>query len=103
MIGCGFDPADGCHYYMSPVAKPANNPPNWWNVDAAILEQYVQMTRRMCSLYQHAEFPSPDDTDGRALGVTRVVTLVDNLSQVPSGQQDPHSDPCRRSPQDDVP
>ena len=82
-IGRGFDPADGCHYFMSPVTKPAANPPNWWNVDAAILEHYVQMTRRMNSLYQHVEFSSPNDTDSRALGVTRV-RVMDNLSQVVS-------------------
>jgi len=71
-IGRGFNIHDGHHYYMSSVAYPAANAPDFWQLDAAILTAYQQFSRRMSTLYQHVEFPSSNDYDGRAIGCTRV-------------------------------
>lgn len=71
-IGRGFNVHDGYHYYMSPVAQPNANPPNWWAIDHDILTNYQQFSRRMSPLYMHVEFPSTNDYDGRFIGCTRL-------------------------------
>lgn len=88
-IGSGYDGADGCHYYMSPVAQPATNPPSYWTIDAAILNNYIQFTRRMAFLYHHVEFPSSNDFEGRAIGCTRVQVHDDGLHSVLSSTPNP--------------
>lgn len=71
-LGRGFNIHDGHHYYMSPVAHPAANPPDFWQIDNNILTAYQQFSRRMSPIYQHVEFPNSNDYDGRSIGCTRV-------------------------------
>jgi len=71
-LGRGFNIHDGHHYYMSPVAQPAANPPDFWTIDNNILTAYQQFARRMAPLYQYVEFPSSNDYDGRSIGCTRI-------------------------------
>jgi hypothetical protein len=71
-IGRGFNIHDGHHYYMSPIAQPAANPPDFWNIDNNILTAYQQFVRRMSPIYQYVEFPNSNDYDGRSIGCTRV-------------------------------
>ena len=54
-LGRGFNHHDGHHYYMTPVAQPNANPPNWWQIDNGILTNYQQFSRRMSPLYQEED------------------------------------------------
>ena len=72
-LGRGFNHHDSHHYYMTPVAQPNANPPNWCQIDNGILTNYQQFSRRMSPLYQHVEFLSSNDYDGRMIGCTRIL------------------------------
>jgi len=71
-LGRGFNTHDGFHYYMTPIDKPHTKAPSYWTVDETILANYIKFSRRMANVYQHVEFPSSNDFDGRAIGCTRI-------------------------------
>jgi len=74
-LGRGFNIHDGYHYFMTPCAKPSKGAPDYWTIDEDILAEYQRFSRRMSPMYQHVEFPSSSDYDGRAIGCTRIETV----------------------------
>lgn len=79
--------ARGPIYQIEPPARAAQ-PPDWWNVDNAILSNWQLLAARAERVYTFREFPSPNDYDGKPLTLTRMQD-IDGLRIVKAYTNEP--------------
>lgn len=87
-LGACLDPTSGVLYHITPPARPAQPQP-WWNVDPAILANWILTMNRMQHLFTMKEFPSIREYDGRPLMLTAIQDRLDGTRIVKAFSNQP--------------
>lgn len=64
-LGPYFCDVNGKQYQLSYTPAPANNPPNWYTLDPAILSNYKLLMDQVTNRYMKTSFPKMSDITGQ--------------------------------------
>lgn len=81
-LGSYKSTATGHRHVIDAPARPAVNPPNWWNLDEQISTSWNATMDRASLYYVMKEFPSQNEWEDRPLMLTRLQAANNNAQVV---------------------